>query len=93
MPQAIMSNFANMELTGRPKDYYKTYRAKIQAVTKAKVQEVAQKYVQPDKAVIMIVGDFEPSNKGGEKWPGPLDKLGKMHRVTLIDPLTGEPVK
>ncbi len=91
--QAIVSNFANMEMTGRPMDTYKTYRSRIQAVTKAKVQEVARKYIQPDKAVIMIVGDFEPCNKGGEKWPGPLDKLGKVHRVTLIDPMTGEPAK
>ena len=28
--------------------------------------------------VIMIVGDWEPCNKGGDKWPGPLDKLGKV---------------
>lgn len=93
MPQMVMSQFATMEMTGRPMDYYKTYRAKFQAVTKAKVQEVARKYLQPDKAVIMIVGDFEPCNKGGDKWPGPLDKLGPMHRITPIDPMTGEPAK
>lgn len=93
MPQMVMSQFANMEMTGRPMDYYKTYRAKFQAVTKARVQEVARKYLQPDKAVIMIVGDFEPCNKGGDKWPGPLDKLGPMHRITPIDPMTGEPAK
>lgn len=93
MPQATMAAFANLEMQGRPMDYYKTYRDKIKAVTKAKVQEVARKYIQPDKAVIMIVGDFEPSNKGGEKWPGPLDKLGKVHRVNLIDPLTGLEIK
>jgi hypothetical protein len=39
---------------------------------------------------IMIVGDFEPCNKGGDKWPGPLDKLGKIHTVKLVDPMTGE---
>jgi hypothetical protein len=38
----------------------------------------------------MIVGDFEPCNKGGDKRPGPLDKLGKMHRLSLRDPMTGE---
>jgi hypothetical protein len=74
-------------------DYYKTFRAKIQAVTKARVQEVATKYVHPDKAAIMIVGDFEPCNKGGDKWPGPLDKLGQVHRINLIDPMTGEEIK
>jgi predicted Zn-dependent peptidase len=89
-PQATMSSFANLEMTGKPMDYYKTYRDKVKAVTKAKVQEVAQKYIQPDKMAIMVVGDWEPCNKGGDKWPGPLDKLGKVHKITLADPMTGE---
>jgi predicted Zn-dependent peptidase len=92
-PQATMANFANQEMTGKPADYYKTYRSKIQAVTKARVQEVATKYIQPDKIAIMIVGDWEPCNKGGDKWPGPLDKLGKIHRIALVDPLTGQEIK
>jgi zinc protease len=92
-PLATMASFANLEMTGKPMDYYKTYRSKFQAVTKARVQEVAAKYVHPDKAVIMIVGDYEPCNKGGDKWPGPLDKLGKVHRVNLTDPMTGEEIK
>jgi zinc protease len=92
-PQQTMTSFANLEMTGRPMDYFKTYRSKIQAVTKARVQEVAQKYIHPDQAVIMIVGDFEPCNKGGDKWPGPLDKLGKLHRIALIDPMTGQEAK
>ncbi|OGD17286.1 MAG: hypothetical protein A2V76_11150, partial [Candidatus Aminicenantes bacterium RBG_16_63_14] len=91
--QATMMSFANLEMTGKPMDYFKTYRSKIEAVTKARVQEVATKYVHPDKAAIMIVGDFEPCNKGGDKWPGPLDKLGKVHRVNLTDPMTGEEIK
>jgi len=89
-PQVTMANFANLEMTGKPMDYYKNYRDKVKAVTKARVQAVAQKYIHPEKAAIMIVGDWEPCNKGGDKWPGPLDKLGKVHRITLRDPLTGE---
>lgn len=92
-PQATMSTFADLEMTGKPMDYYKTYRDKIKAVTKAKVQEVANKYIHPERAIIMIVGDFEPCNKGGDKWPGPLDKLGKIHRIHLKDPLTGEELR
>jgi len=80
-------------MTGQPMDYYKTYRDKIKAVTKAKVQEVANKYIHPDKAVIMIVGDFEPCNKGGDEWPGPLDKLGKVHTIKLRNPSTGEELR
>ncbi len=91
--QATMMSFANLEMTGKPMDYFKTYRSKIQAVSKARVQEVATKYIQPDKCAIMIVGDFEPCNKGGDKWPGPLDKLGKVHRIALIDPMTGQEIK
>jgi len=89
-PDSTMDAFAELEMTGRPMDYYQTYRDNISAVTKEKVQEVADKYIHPDEAVIMIVGDFEPCNKGGEEWPGPLDKLGKVHRITLKNPLTGE---
>jgi len=89
-PQTTMTTFANLDMTGKPLNYYKTYRDNIRAVTKAKVQEVAKAYIHPAQAVIMIVGDFEPCNKGGDKWPGPLDKLGKMHRISLRDPMTGE---
>jgi len=92
-PQVTMTNFANLEMTGKPMDYYKTYRAKIQAVTKAKVQEAANKYIHPDKIAVMIVGDWEPCNKGGDKWPGPLDKLGKVHKIALTDPMTGQEIK
>jgi predicted Zn-dependent peptidase len=88
--QSRVSTFANLEMNARPMDYYKTYRDKIRAVTKAKVQEVSNKYIQPDKLVVMIVGDWEPCNKGGDQWPGPLDKLGKVYKITLADPMTGE---
>jgi zinc protease len=91
--QSTMTSFANLEMTGKPMDYYKTYRSKIQAVTKARVQEVAKKYIQPDKIAIMIVGDWEPCDKGGDKWAGPLDKLGRVHRITLTDPMTGQELK
>jgi predicted Zn-dependent peptidase len=91
--QRTMSTFADLEMTGKPMNYYSTFRDKIEAVNKAKVQEVAKKYVRPDNAVIMIVGDFEPCNAGGDQWPGPLDKLGKIHTINLKDPLTGEEIK
>jgi zinc protease len=92
-PQTTMANFATLEMQGKPMDYYKTYRDKFRSVTKEKVLEVAQKYIHPEKAAIMIVGDWEPCNQGSEKAPGPLDKLGKVHRISLIDPLTGEEIK
>ncbi|MGB7295609.1 MAG: pitrilysin family protein [Candidatus Aminicenantales bacterium] len=92
-PQMTMANFALLEMQGKPMDYYKTYRAKFQGVTKDKVLEVAKKYVHPDKMAVMIVGDWEPCNQGGEKLAGPLDRFGKIHRISLPDPLTGKAPK
>jgi zinc protease len=92
-PQATMSSFAMLEMQGKPMDYFKTYRSKFQGVTREKVLEVAKKYLHPDRMAIMIVGDWEPCNKGGEKWTGPLEQFGKVHQVSLRDPLTGEEPK
>jgi len=92
-PQETMANFANLEMTGKPLDYYKNYRSKIRIVTKQKVMEAANKYVHPDKMAIMIVGDWKPCNRGGDKLAGPLDKFGKVHRINLTDPMTGEEIK
>lgn len=92
-PQATMSNFAMLEMQGKPMDYYKTYRNNFENVTREKVLEVAKKYIHPDKMAIMIVGDWEPCNKGGEKLAGPLDRFGKVHQVGLRDPLTGDAPK
>jgi zinc protease len=91
--QRTMSAFADLEMTGKSLNYYKTYRDNIRAVTKERVLEVAKKYIHPEKAVIMIVGDFEPCNEGGDKWLGPLEKLGKIHKINLKDPMTGEELR
>jgi zinc protease len=40
-----------------PDDYFSRYVQNIQAVTAADVQRVAEKYIQPDKFAIVVVGD------------------------------------
>ena len=40
-----------------PDDYFSSYVQKIQAVTSADVQRVAQKYIQPDRFAVVVVGD------------------------------------
>ena len=40
-----------------PADYFATYVQHIQAVTGADVQRVAEKYIQPDKFAVVVVGD------------------------------------
>jgi predicted Zn-dependent peptidase len=40
-----------------PDDYFSTYVQKIEGVTAADVQRVAQKYIQPDHFAVVIAGD------------------------------------
>ena len=41
----------------RPSDYFETYVENIQAVTSANVQRAAERYVQPERLLVVIVGD------------------------------------
>ena len=55
-----------------PADYYTTYADRIRAVTSADVKRVADKYIQPDKFAVVIVGDrktIEPGVKALELGP------------------------
>jgi predicted Zn-dependent peptidase len=47
-----------------PDDYFSTYVRNIQAVTAADVQRVAQKYIHPDRIVVLVVGDLKTIEPG-----------------------------
>jgi predicted Zn-dependent peptidase len=42
-----------------PEDYFSKYVQNIQAVTAADIQRVAQKYIQPAKFTVVVVGDLK----------------------------------
>lgn len=46
-----------IDLHGLPADYLKTYVQRVYAVTPQDVQKLAQKYIQDEKATIVVVGD------------------------------------
>lgn len=87
----IAGTFAQDEYTKRPADYWDKYRERIRAVTAEDVQRVAQKYLTPDKLVILVVGNIDDITKGNPDRPQyTLTKFGNgtIKRIPLPDPLT-----
>lgn len=88
----VAGTFAADEYTKRRPDYWSTYRDRIRAVTAADVQRVANKYLQPDKMVVLVVGNIDEITKGNPDKPQfsltKLAKDGTVRRIPLPDPLT-----
>ena len=47
-----------------PEDYFSKYVQNIQAVSAADIQRVAQKYIQPGKFTVVVVGDLKTIEPG-----------------------------
>lgn len=88
---AIAQTFASDEFTGRPRDYWDRYRDRVKAVTVADVLRVAKKYIQPERLVILVVGNVDHVLAGDPDRPEySFQKIGngKIVRIPLPDPLT-----
>ncbi|HYK91391.1 MAG TPA: insulinase family protein, partial [Acidobacteriota bacterium] len=88
---AIASTFADDEFTGRDPKYWETYRDRVRAVTVDDVLRVAQKYLHPDKVLILAVGNVDDILKGSPDKPQySWQKIsaGKITRIPLPDPNT-----
>jgi len=53
----LIDQMVNIKMFDLPDDYLKNYREQVNTVTTEDIQLVAEKYVTPDRAAIVIVGD------------------------------------
>jgi predicted Zn-dependent peptidase len=53
----LIDQLVSIKMFDLPDDFLKTYRDDVNAVTTEDIQRVAQAYVQPDHAALVIVGD------------------------------------
>ena len=75
---ARIATFArNVMIYNLPKDYYRSYLQKINAVTAQDVQRVARKYMNYDNTRIVVVGKAEQIKPGLEKLGYPVKQFDK----------------
>ena len=55
--EGLTDQLVQIKMLNLPNDYLDTYRDRIQAVTVEEIQRVAQKYIKPDEAALVVVGD------------------------------------
>jgi len=55
--EGLVDQLVQIRMHGLPDDYLLTYRENIQRVTKEDVRRVAVRYVTPDRAAVIVVGD------------------------------------
>ena len=74
-PTQVAGQVAQALLLGQGKEHVQTWRQRLGAVTAADVQRVAQKYLKPENALIVISGDAQAIKP----------KLERFGKVTVVD--------
>ena len=92
----IISVFVGDEITGREPNYWSTYKSKINDVTKEDVRLVANRLLDPNKMVMLIVGDWDEIAPGNDR--ASIQDItevigGPIVELPLRDPLTLEPIQ
>ena len=55
--EGLTDQLVQIKMLNLPDDYLQRYRERVQAVTVEDIQRIAQKYVKPDEAALIVVGD------------------------------------
>jgi predicted Zn-dependent peptidase len=62
--QSLAGSLGQMFVYNLPADYFETFTGHIRAVTPADAQRVAERYIQPDKFAVVVVGDLKVIEPG-----------------------------
>ena len=84
-PGQIANRLGDVVLYGLPDNYFNNYIQRVRAVTLADVQRVANRYLDPSKMAILVVGDRKTIEPGLRS----LDTVGTT--ITFVD-MEGKPV-
>ena len=55
--EGLIDQLVSIRMYDLPDDYLKTYRDQVNAITAEDIRRVAERYVKPDQAALVIVGD------------------------------------
>jgi len=91
---AIVGRFASEAMDGWPEDWWINYREKIQAVSAADVQRMANRLLDMDKMIVLAVGQASVIEAGDHDRKVLLKDILPlpMQRMPLRDPMTGKPM-
>jgi len=64
---AVAGAMGNLVSLGLPLDYYRTFAAKVEKVSRADVRRVVRKWITPARWPVVIVGPVEQSKEALEK--------------------------
>jgi len=81
---ALLGHVTEIVRFGLPDDYFQTYAQKVRSVSREQVMAVAEKVVQPDKLIWVVVGDRSKIEQG-------LRELG-IGEISVLD-ADGKPVQ
>lgn len=79
-PRTVARFALNTRLNGLHADHYTTYLTRLESVTAQQVQDVANIFLHPDQAIVLVVGDLERI-KGDLKGIG-MDPLQPIIQLT-----------
>lgn len=77
---SVGGSLAQIFVYDLPQDYFATYIERVRAVTAADVQRAAERYIQPDKFAVVVVGDRKVIEPGVQAL-----NLGPIKTVEIAD--------